>query len=148
MARKIKLTMVEKGELGHIYPQTVSYNVGKKNFFLVEDEQGNYLIKPIYENGTLGENIVSKNFGCYYDIIQSAYDDVTATTYLCCVDLDGKTMQVYLTTTLGLVSIFEFDYVVDDRKTFNFFFIGGHLYFYQSGEDANGKYTITSIRIN
>ncbi len=57
-------------------------------------------------------------------------------------------MQVYLTTTLGLVSIFEFDYVVDDRKTFNLFFIGGHLYFYQSGEDANGKYTITSIRIN
>ncbi len=38
MARKIKLTMVEKGELGHIYPQTISYNVGKKNFFLVEDE--------------------------------------------------------------------------------------------------------------
>lgn len=33
MARKIKLTMVEKGELGHIYPQTVSYNVGKKISF-------------------------------------------------------------------------------------------------------------------
>ncbi|HAE77655.1 hypothetical protein JC794_02980 [Morganella morganii] len=147
MARKVKLTMVDKGELGHIYPQTVVYNVGRKNYLLAEDEEGNYLVKPVYENGTLGDSIVSKNFGCYYDIIQAAYDDVTATTYICAVSLAGKTMEVYAATTLGLVSRFEFDYVIDDRKTFNFFFIEGRLYVYQGGEDANGKYTVTSIRV-
>lgn len=60
MARKIKLTMVDKGELGHIHPQTVIYNVGNKTFLLAEDESGNYLIKPVYKNGTLGETILSK----------------------------------------------------------------------------------------
>lgn len=108
MARKIKLTMVDKGELGHIHPQTVIYNVGNKTFLLAEDESGNYLIKPVYKNGTLGETILSKNFGRYYDIVQAAYDDVTATTYICMVDLAGKNMEVYSTTTLGLVSTFEF----------------------------------------
>ena len=100
MARKIKLSMVDKGELGHIHPQTVIYNVGNKIFLLAEDESGNYLIKPVYKNGTLGETILSKNFGRYYDIVQAAYDDVTATTYICMVDLAGKNMEVYSTTTL------------------------------------------------
>lgn len=49
MARKIKLSMVDKGELGHIHPQTVIYNVGNKIFLLAEDESGNYLIKPVYK---------------------------------------------------------------------------------------------------
>ncbi|HEI8951529.1 TPA: hypothetical protein SLH21_003383 [Morganella morganii] len=147
MARKIKLTMVDKGELGHIHPQTVIYNVGNKTFLLAEDESGNYLIKPVYKNGTLGETILSKNFGRYYDIIQAAYDNVTATTYICAVDLAGRNMEVYSTTTLGLVSTFEFDYAIDDRKNFNFFFIEGRLYYYHGGEDANGKYTVMSVKV-
>ena len=75
------------------------------------------------------------------------FRDTYTTTYICAVSLAGKTMEVYATTTLGLVSRFEFDYVIDDRKTFNFFFIEGRLYVYQGGEDANGKYTVTSIRV-
>ena len=147
MARKIKLSMVDKGELGHIHPQTVIYNVGNKIFLLAEDESGNYLIKPVYKNGTLGETILSKNFGRYYDIVQAAYDDVTATTYICMVDLAGKNMEVYSTTTLGLVSTFEFEYAIDDRKNFNFFFIEGRLYYYHGGEDANGKYNVMSVKV-
>ena len=56
-------------------------------------------------------------------------------------------MEVYSTTTLGLVSTFEFDYAIDDRKNFNFFFIEGRLYYYHGGEDANGKYTVMSVKV-
>ncbi|SYL11013.1 Uncharacterised protein [Klebsiella pneumoniae] len=63
------------------------------------------------------------------------------------VDLAGKNMEVYSTTTLGLVSTFEFEYAIDDRKNFNFFFIEGRLYYYHGGEDANGKYTVMSVKV-
>lgn len=145
MARKTTIKTVDKGEFGHIYPLTVVYQVGKKNYILAEDEGGNYLIKPIYDNGTLGESIVFKNFGRYYDIMQAAYDDLTAVTYLCAVSLENKTMELFSTTNGGLVSTYEFDFEIEDRKTFNFFFISGRLYIFQAGEDANGKYTVRSV---
>lgn len=145
MARKTTIKTVDKGELGHIYPITVIYQVGKKNYILAEDDGGNYLIKPIYDNGTFGESITVKNFGRYYDIMQAAYDDLTATTYLCAVSLKNKTMEVFSTTNGGLVSTHEWSYEIEDLKTFNFFFISGRLYIFHGGEDANGKYTVRSI---
>ncbi|MEG0278023.1 MAG: hypothetical protein RR510_03980 [Morganella sp. (in: enterobacteria)] len=145
MARKTTIKTVDKGEFGHIYPLTVVYQVGKKNYILAEDEGSNYLIKPIYDNGTLGESIVVKNFGRYYDIMQAAYDDLTATTYLCAVSLESKSMELFSTTNGGLISTHEFNFEIEDRKTFNFFFISGRLYIFQGGEDANGKYTVRSI---
>ena len=145
MARKTTMKTVDKGEFGHIYPLTVIYQVGKKNYILAEDDGGNYLIKPIYDNGTFGESITVKNFGRYYDIMQAAYDDLTATTYLCAVSLKNKTMEVFSTTNGGLVSTHEWSYEIEDLKTFNFFFISGRLYVFQGGEDANGKYTVRSI---
>lgn len=136
---------VDKGELGHIYPISVVYQVGKKNYILVEDESGNYLIMPINDNGAFGESIVTKKFGRYYDIMQAAYDEHTATTYICSVSLSDKYMEVFSTSNTGLVSKNEWDFEIEDRKTFNFFFIKGRLFIYQGGEDSNGKYTVKSI---
>ena len=145
MARKTTIKTVDKGEFGHVYPITVVYQVGKKSYLLSEDQGGNYLIKPIYDNGTLGESVVIKNFGRYYDIMQAAYDDLTATTYLCAVSFEGKSMELFSTTNGGLVSSTEIIFDLEDHRTYNFFFISGRLYIFQGGEDANGKYTIKSI---
>ncbi|HED3890706.1 TPA: hypothetical protein R4229_003123 [Morganella morganii] len=143
----LEIDLVDKGELGHIYPHTVVYHVGRYSYLLAEDERGDYLIKPIFSNGTLGPDIVNKKFRHYYDVIQAAYDDLTATTYICAASLAGKSMEIFTTTNGGLQSKVRFNYQIDDRKTFNFFFIEGNLYFYESGEDANGKYTVKSIRV-
>lgn len=89
----LEIYLVDKGELGHIYPHTVVYHVGRYSYLLAEDERGDYLIKPIFSNGTLGPDIVNKKFRHYYDVIQAAYDDLTATTYICAVSLAGKSMK-------------------------------------------------------
>ncbi|HCM62350.1 MAG TPA: hypothetical protein DIT05_07350 [Morganella sp. (in: Bacteria)] len=143
----LDIEMVDKGELGHIYPHTVIYQVGTRSYVLAEDEKGHYLIKPIYNNGTLGESIADKQFRSYYDIIQAAYDEYTSTTFICCVSLSGKSMEIFETNSEGLKSKVRFGYAIDDRKAFNFFFIRGQLYFYETGEDVNGKYTIKAISV-
>lgn len=143
----LEIDMVDKGELGHLYPHTIIYQVGYHNYILAEDESANYMIKPISNYGKLGVSIVEKQFRSYYDIIQAAYDEYTSTTFICCVSLSGKSIEIFETSDEGLKSKVRSFYAMDDRKTCNFFFIRGQLYFYESGEDANGKYTVKSISV-
>ncbi|GAA0345715.1 hypothetical protein L9H26_13245 [Morganella psychrotolerans] len=139
--------MVDKNNLGHLYPHTVVYQIACNHYILAEDEDANYLIKPILKSGRLGGIIVDKQFRYYYDIIQAAYDEYTSTTFICCVSLSWKAIEIFETHENGLKAKVRTDYVMDDRKTCNFFFIRGQLYLYERGEDANGKYTIKSIRV-
>lgn len=140
------ITTVAKGEFGHIYPISVTYQVGKKHYILVEDEVGHYMVMPINDDGVFGSSIETNAFSRYYDIMQAAYDDQTGTTYLCAVSLSGKYMEVFATSNTGLVSKNAWNFEIEDRKTFNFFFIKGLLFIYQGGEDSNGKYTVKSVR--
>lgn len=141
--------LVDDGEFGHMfghsYPHTVVYHVNQYTFLLAEDEQGNYLIRTIFINGVIGPNLIQKKFRHYYDVIQAAYDDITSTTYICAVSSADKTMEIFETTNGGLKSKRYFDYQIDERKTFNFFFTDGNLFFYESGEDENGKYVVKLI---
>lgn len=66
---------------------------------LAEDKKGGFLIKLIYNNETLGASIVDTKFRSYYDIIQTVYDEYIATTFVCCVSLSGKSMEIFETNS-------------------------------------------------
>lgn len=120
--------MTDYGTLNRLYPQTVTYKVDNKNYILMEDENGEFLIKEISQKGKLDKDISSGQFSRYFDIIQVAYDDKNKNTYICAISLGGKKMKLFQANNLGIDKKYSKDYVINGRKSFNFFFIDGLLH--------------------
>ena len=127
--------MTDYGTLNRLYPQTVTYKV----------ENGEFLIKEISQKGKLDKDISSGQFSRYFDIIQVAYDDKNKNTYICAISLGGKKMKLFQANNLGIDKKYSKDYVINGRKSFNFFFIDGLLHLFECDEDNKGRYSIYSI---
>lgn len=137
--------MTDYGTLNRLYPQTVTYKVDNKNYILMEDENGEFLIKEISQKGKLDKDISSGQFSRYFDIIQVSYDDKNKNTYICAISLGGKKMKLFQANNLGIDKKYSKDYVINGRKSFNFFFIDGLLHLFECDEDNKGRYSIYSI---
>lgn len=57
-------------------------------------------------------------------------------------------MKLFQANNLGIDKKYSKDYVINGRKSFNFFFIDGLLHLFECDEDNKGRYSIYSISFN